>query len=205
MFNFKIDSPTGKNLGNLDLWFPKIIFRSDNVLNSDYLLMIKSLTEKLIDDNSLRTESLNIDSTHKTNNLIQYSEYNFLMTEILDRVRGFAESMGFCSNTQMQNLRITNMWANQSLEGDFIFPHVHINSVFSGVFYIETPPESIITFYNNVHDMSIDPKETNFFSYRHVQYPCVSNSMFIFKSDLLHGNERQPAGNKLAISFNIVF
>ena len=44
MFNFKIDSPTGKNLGNFDLWFPIIIFGSDNVLNYDYLLMIKSLT-----------------------------------------------------------------------------------------------------------------------------------------------------------------
>jgi hypothetical protein len=205
MYKFKIDDPYGKNLGSLEMCFPKTIFRSDNILSQDYLNQIKNFTNNLIDRNSLRTTALSVDSTHKTNNLIHYKEYDLLIIEILNRVRAFGEAMGFCSKTQMQNLYIANMWANRSVEGDFNFPHVHTNSIFSGVYYLESPVNSIITFYDNVYNMAVDPKDLNVFSYRHTQYPCITNSMFLFKSDLLHGNERQPTGNKLAISFNVMF
>jgi len=205
MYKFKIDDPSGKNLGKLETWFPKTIFRSENVLSDNYLFKIKNLTETLINQNSLRTGALSVDSTHRTDNLINYSEYSLLINEIKDRVKAFGEALGFCSKTQMQNLQIANMWANRSSEGDFNFPHVHINSIFSGVYYLSAPPNSMITFYDNVYNMAVDPANLNAFSYRHTQYPCVTNSMILFKSDLLHGNERQPTGNKLAISFNIVF
>jgi uncharacterized protein (TIGR02466 family) len=105
----------------------------------------------------------------------------------------------------MQNLKISNMWANKSNTGDFVFPHIHTNSNFSGVFYIEAPEDSTITFYDNIYNMSPESKYLNVFNGKYTQYPCTVNSMLLFKSDLLHGNEKQPAGNKLAISFNIVF
>jgi hypothetical protein len=205
MYKFRIDNPSGKNLGNLEMWFPKTIFLSENVLSAEYLLELKNFTETLISQNSLRTDAFNVDSTNCTNNLINYSEYTLLINEILDRIKAFGEAMGFCSKTQMQNLQIVNMWGNKSVEGDFNFPHVHTTSIFSGVYYLTAPEAATITFYDNVYNMSVDPKEINMFSYRHTKYPCLTNSMILFKSDMLHGNERQPAGVKLAISFNIIF
>jgi uncharacterized protein (TIGR02466 family) len=205
MYKFSIDSPTGKQLGNLQMWFPKMIFQADNVLNLDYLSHLKIVTEKIIDQQGLRTGALNVESTHQTDNLIHYPEFKILIDEIIERVKAFGESMGFCSSSQMKNLKIANMWANRSAVGDFNFPHVHPHSVFSGVFYIEAPTDSTITFYDNVYNMGPDPKEFNTFSYRHTRYLCAKNSLLLFKSDLLHGNEKQPAGNKIAISFNIVF
>ena len=204
MYKFKVDDPNGKTLGSLEAWFPKTIFRSENILSTEYLETIKTFTENLIKENSLRTNSLSVDSTHKTNNLIAYKEYDSLIQAILERITAYAESLGFCSKSQMSHLRITNMWANKSYGGDFNFPHVHPNSIFSGVFYVDAPPHAIITFYDNVYDMSIDPKEANMFSYRHTRYPCTPNSMLIFKSDFLHGNERQVPGSKIAISFNAI-
>ena len=84
-------------------------------------------------------------------------------------------------------------------------PHIHTNSDLTGVFYIEVPEHSTITFYDNIYDMSKDVTMVNMFSSRYIQHPCTSNSLLLFKSNLLHGNEKQPIGDKLAISFNIVF
>jgi uncharacterized protein (TIGR02466 family) len=205
MYKFTIDSPAGKKLGNLQMWFPKIILQADSVLDLDYLSELQTVTEKIIDRQGVRTGALNVDSTHQTDNLINYPEFKILINEIIERVQAFGEAMGFCSKSQMKNLKISNMWANRSTAGDFNFPHVHPNSIMSGVFYIEAPAESTITFYDNVYNMGPDPKEFTTFSYRHTRYPCTKNSLLLFKSDLLHGNEKQPVGNKIAISFNVVF
>jgi uncharacterized protein (TIGR02466 family) len=206
MYKFTIDSPSGKSLGNLQLWFLKTIFQADDVLEPAYLARLHSVTENMIAQKGIQTTAMQTwISTHQTDNLILYPEYKILIDEILERIRAFGETLGFCSKTQMEHLRIANMWANKSSAGDFTFPHVHPNSVFSGVFYLEAPAGSTIIFYDNPCDMGIDPKEFNTFSRRHANYMCTTNSLLLFKSDMMHGNEKQPPGNKLAISFNAVF
>lgn len=202
---FKLDDPSGNNLGTIQALFPKTIFRDESILSQEYLQEVKRLSIQLVNENSSSNTALNVSSTHKTNNLINYSEYSTLINEIIRRARGYAEALGYSSQTQLQNLKVANMWANQSNAGDFIFPHVHTNSDLTGVFYIDAPQESIITFYDNIYDTSKDPSVVNMFSSRYIQVPCIPNSMILFKSNLLHGNEKQPMGDKLAISFNIVF
>lgn len=202
---FTIDDPFGKHLGIAEAWFPKLIFRSENILSENYISLIQPLTRKILNNQSKKDTALNVDSTHLTDNLIAYREFNILIDEILSRVRGFAESLGYCSKTQMQNLHIANMWANSSSEGDFVFPHVHTNSDFSGVYYLEAPTNSTITFYDNIYNMSKETKNYTPLSAKYVQYPCTRNSMLLFRSNMLHGNERQPYGDKLVIAFNVSF
>lgn len=202
---FKLDDPNGTTLGTIQTVFPKTIFRTDNLLLPEYLSTLKSVSEKLVKENNSKNTALNVSSTHKVNNLVNHQEYSLLSKEIIIRATGYAEALGYSSSTQLQNIKITNMWVNQSNGGDFIFPHVHTNSDLTGVFYIEAPEESTITFYDNIYDMSKDVSMVNVFSSRYVQHPCTPNSLLLFKSNLLHGNEKQPVGNKLAISFNIVF
>jgi len=202
---FKLDDPTGKTLGSIQAVFPKTIFRCDNLLPPDYLSILKSVSEKLVQENSTKNTALNVASTHKVNNLVDHQDYRLLSKEIITRATGYAEALGYSASTQLQNIKIANMWVNQSNGGDFIFPHIHTNSDLTGVFYIEAPEHSTITFYDNIYDMSKDVTMVNMFSSRYIQHPCTSNSLLLFKSNLLHGNEKQPIGNKLAISFNIVF
>lgn len=205
MSTFQIHDPAGNNIGIIQEWFPKLIFRSDNLLPANYVSKLISITKTIVDENNKTCTALNVRSTHLTNNLIQYAEYNMLQSNILSCVKGFGEALGYCLHTQMQNLQIANMWANSSVTGDFIFPHVHSNSDFSGVYYLEAPADSTITFYDNIYNMSKEAKNQNIFNAKYTQYPCTPNSLLLFKSNLLHGNEKQPLGNKLAISFNIVF
>jgi hypothetical protein len=202
---FKLDDPNGNTIGTIRAVFPKTIFCENNVLSSDYILSLKTLSEKLVRENSTKDTALNVLSTHKTNNLVNYDEYGVLSDKIISKAKGYAEAIGYCSKTQLQNLKIVNMWVNQSNGGDFVFPHVHTNSDLTGVFYIDAPTNAIITFYDNIYNMSKDVVTVNMFSSRYFQHPCTPNSLLLFKSDLLHGNEKQPTGSKLAISFNIVF
>jgi uncharacterized protein (TIGR02466 family) len=205
MNTFNISDPSGASLGTIQTWFPKLIFRAENVLDSKYLSDLKISTEKLVKQNSVSDTALNVNSTHLVDNLIKYSEYNILSQQILKMAIGFGEALGYCSKTQMENIRIANMWANASTEGDFVFPHVHTASEISGVYYLESPDDAIITFYDNIYNMSKDAVNPTIFNARYTQYPCTENSLLLFKSNMLHGNEKQPPGNKLAISFNIVF
>ncbi len=202
---FKLDDPSGNTIGTIQAVFPKTIFCDNNVLSTDYLSTLKSFSKKAVKENSTKDTALNVSSTHKTNNLVNYQEYNQLEREIIVRAKGYAEAIGYCSSTQLQNLKIANMWANHSNGGDFVFPHIHSNSDLTGVFYIEAPTDAIITFYDNIYNMSKDVATVNMFSSKYFQHPCTPNSMLLFRSDLLHGNEKQPIGDKLAISFNIVF
>ena len=39
-------------------------------------------------------------------------------------------------------VKIGNMWANINPPGGYNKPHVHPNSLFSGVYYVKTPPNS---------------------------------------------------------------
>lgn len=205
MNTFNITDPIGMSLGTIQTWFPKLIFRSENLLESQYLSEITTLTTKIVNQKNISDTALNVNSTHLTNNLINYIEYNILSEKILRAAVGFGEALGYCSKTQMQDIKISNMWANASSEGDFIFPHIHTASEISGVYYLESPDDAIITFYDNIYNMSKDAINSTVFNARYTQYPCTKNSLLLFKSNMLHGNEKQPPGNKLAISFNIVF
>jgi len=56
------------------------------------------------------------------------SHIHILMHEIL----GVDKEIGF---------KITNSWANKHMPGDWAHNHYHKNSLYSGVIYIETPPD----------------------------------------------------------------
>lgn len=202
---FNIEDPSGNFLGTIQTWFPKLIFRSENVLEFNEISKLRLITTNIINDNSMTDTALSVKSTHLTNNLINYKEYDTLKKAILERAVAFGEVLGYCSKTQMKDICIANMWANLSSEGDFVFPHVHTASEISGVYYLDAPDNAIITFYDNIYNMSKDAMAPTVFSARYTQYPCTENSLLLFKSNMLHGNEKQPPGNKLAISFNVVF
>lgn len=200
---FEIKDPKGKDLGTLETWFPKSVMRTEHLLDQNYFLTIKKFTRELVAKETKRFTDLNVDSTHTTCNFKNYSEFDILKREIMTRALGFGEALGYCSRSQMHNLQIIDLWANKSEGGDFIFPHVHNNSDFSGVFYFEAPINSMITFYDRIDIMHLLPKNSSHFNSNLIKYPCVPNSMLLFKSSMIHANEKQPDGEKLILSFNL--
>jgi hypothetical protein len=95
------------------------------------------------------------------------------------------------------------MWINVSNEGDFNFPHVHGDSLISGAFYVLSTTGSTIRFFNDITNTMPKPKKPNELSFDYSDFECVENRLILFRSDFLHGNARQPAGEKIVVSFNI--
>jgi len=188
-------------------WFPKTIFEAQSVLTDaekrdfDYFLQNSVFSKK---DNTRRNRMLNVDSSHTVNNFVNAPEVSIFKSKILSLVKEYAQEIGYSQN-QTDRLGFLNMWANVSAMGDYNFPHNHSGSQFSGVYYLSSTPTCDITFYDTLEKTLEEPEIYNNLSYRYVRYECVENSVLIFQSDLVHGNEYQQEGRKIAVSFNTGF
>jgi hypothetical protein len=95
------------------------------------------------------------------------------------------------------------MWVNYSYHNDFIFPHIHGDCLIAGVYYLKSPEGSTIIFYNDINRITIKNEKYNHLTYEDMTYPCIPETLFFFKNDMLHGNILQPQGEKIAVSFNL--
>ena len=152
-----------------------------------------------------RNNYLAVDSTHRTNpDLHQQPVFQSLTAEINRGAATFLISLG-CNNDYIQKLGITNMWANISYPGDFVGPHIHSNSVLSGVYYVKKFPGSKIRFYKNIYSMIHIEAVRNDLSYATCDYDCDPGRLLLWQSDVLHGTDQQTGDEKIAVSFNIGF
>lgn len=191
------------SLGNIHLWFPKSVYVADNLLLDDLLNLENSCKDIIENSGTIKNNMLSVNSTHKTNSdLYNRNEFKILKEEILKHSKNYLLEMGY-NNEYLENLKFTNMWCNISKENDFIFPHVHSNSLLSGVFYIKSENANKIRFFKDPANMLAKPQEYNIFNYEYCDYECFPGRLLLFLSDLLHGNEKQEAEEKIAISFNL--
>lgn len=184
-------------------WFPKPIYVVDDVL-IDYLSAYEGRIQELFKTTGASTNGmLSVDSTHKTNDQLHLDPvFQTLINAIYEHAYNFLVSLGY-SNEFIDTIDITNMWANISHKDDFIFPHVHSDSLISGAFYIKKYTGSKIKFFNDVTSMMPKPSTFNELNYEYCDYDCNPGRMLLFKSDFLHATERQTDGEKIVISFNL--
>ena len=191
------------SLGKINAWFPRSIYVSDNVLVNE-LDRLEDICKNILSDNGfLKNNMLSVDSTHKTKNDL-YTDQRFknLKDKILEHSTLYLSELGYDEEC-IKKLQFTGMWCNISKIDDFIFPHVHSNSLLSGVFYIKSSPPNKIRFFKDLTSMLLKPKEYNIFNYEYCDYDCVPGRLLLFLSDFLHGNERQESDEKIAVSFNL--
>ena len=183
-------------------WFPKVIFVDDNLL-LDHLIEFEHEIKQVIGlTGSERNATLAVDSTHKTNDKLHTNPvFAPLVDQILLNAKMFLIETGH--HDLVDHIKIGNMWANISGANDFIFPHVHANSVLSGAFYIKQYPDSTIMFYNDITSVMPEPVIRNDLNYDYCEYECKPGRMMLWKSNFLHGTKKQTEGEKIVISFNI--
>ena len=184
----------------IETWFPKIIYYQDN-FSLDLISKLENTIKK--ENNVKRTDTLYVDSTHKTNNTLHKKEtYDDLSNRIQEEIKNFLAEYGY-SKEYCESVYINNMWYNVSNQGDFNFPHNHAGSIVSGVFYVKANNGNKIRFYNDLNKTITVPDTLNQYSYDTVDYDCVTGRLILFFSDFVHGNPRQDfEGEKIAISFN---
>ena len=115
---------------------------------------------------------------------------------------GIPEQMGF---------RMTNSWGVKHDKGDWAQSHIHTNSVFSGVYYMDTNPETGNIVFSRDKDKQTLPltarpgvfthkTDYNIDDYR---VESVNNRLVIFPSNLSHGvDENMSEFDRYSIAFN---
>lgn len=191
----------------IETWFPKSLYIVDD-LNQDLILPLEeSIKSLLCTQPTARNGSLNVSSSHRTNRKLHLEDgvFKILSKEILLHVKEYARQLGYSENFT-DRCFMADMWYNVSGQGDYIFPHSHPGSFFSGAFYVKSIPENKILFYDALDQYVELPSKPNQLSFVNATYDCTPNRLIIFRSNFLHGVPAQMGeGEKIVISFNVVY
>jgi uncharacterized protein (TIGR02466 family) len=128
-------------------------------------------------------------------------ELQQLSEKILDSAKQFAKDLGY-SNVS-ERLVMRDMYALWGEEGDYLQMHNHHNSFISGTYYIRSPENSKI-FFKRFDDMNKFPAEWNKYNRRQYEVDCIPDRLLMWPSEVPHGTNQQPAGERIAVAFNIL-
>ncbi len=150
---------------------------------------------------------------HSVDNLEKQDDFDELSAYILASAQEVFNNLGYRKNTHPI---ITNMWANISPRYGFNQVHTHPGAIWSGVYYVQAPPESGKIFFldpraqasviNILYEKG-QPKKTEVLS--RIFFEPKVGRLLLFPSWLQH--EVQPnlselegeKGERISISFNI--
>jgi len=186
-----------------NLHFPIAVYRFDigNVEFNKYL-ETEILKMKSEDKGLQRT---NIKGWHSTDNMSTKEEYKPLVEDLYK-----AQRMIYKEENYVSEPVLGNMWANVNPSGAFNMPHMHPNSLWSGVYYIKTP--------ENCGSLKIeDPRFASLMSMpnrkepwpahcaREVSYEPVAGRLLMFPSYLMHRVEPNKSDDiRISVSFNFL-
>tara|TARA_R110000796_G_scaffold26821_2_gene74114 strand:- start:58 stop:645 length:588 start_codon:yes stop_codon:yes gene_type:complete len=147
----------------------------------------------------------NIKGWHSNDNMHTREEYKPLVEDLYRAQRIIYEEEDYVSEPVLGN-----MWANVNPSGASNMPHMHPNSLWSGVYYIKTP--------ENCGSLKIeDPRFASLMSMpnrkepwpkhcvREIAYEPVAGRLLMFPSYLMHRVEPNKSNDiRISISFNFL-
>ena len=148
----------------------------------------------------------NVNGWHSKTDMNQKEEYNVLTKELFAM-----QDEIFAKELLTQKPVLGNMWANVNYPGGYNRPHLHPNSLFSGVYWIKTPMKS-----GNL--MLYDPKPGSQMTmpnrkegklppelWREVHYEPVAGRAIMFPSWLWHEVRTNESNDtRISVSFNFL-
>jgi uncharacterized protein (TIGR02466 family) len=183
-------------------WFPKSILVEDGICLdhlSKFEIKIKELFEE---KGKFRGGMQHVDTLHPVYPYLHHhEEFKPIVDIIHEQSKFYLQQLGYTT----AEFYISNMWANISHRGDYLFPHNHGGSILSGAFYVKSNSQNKIKFFNMPDDMMPTPQKFNDLNYKYCEYECNQGRLLMFKSDFMHGTESQTTEEKIVISFNIKF
>ena len=117
----------------IEKFFPTFIYAKDVQLNNN------QLTQDIINwsNQDKGVSKTNYKGWHSTTDMADKPEYQKLVTELLRMQKEIYD------NEHIDRYaRLGNMWANINPPDGMNQPHVHPNSLFSGVYYVKSQPKS---------------------------------------------------------------
>ena len=183
-------------------FFPTIIYAEDFKLDTNQLA--QNITQWSKEDPGVT--KTNVNGWHSQTNMNTKPEYKPLVDELFRMIH-----VVFNEEFLDGQAVLGNMWANINYQGGYNKPHVHPNALFSGVYYIKTPPNcgrlicqdprpGIQTCMPN-RKKGQPPKHL----WRDVHLQPQQNRALIFPAWLWHSVEpNQSNDTRISVSFNFV-
>ena len=183
-------------------FFPTIIYAQDFKLDTNQLA--QNIIQWSNQDQGLK--KTNVKGWHSETEMHKKPEYKPLVDELFKMVHQV-----FNEEFLDREPRLGNMWANINPPGGYNRPHVHPNSLFSGVYYVKTPPNCGQLVCNDprpgiqtcmpTRKEGQPPKHL----WREVNLQPQENRAIMFNSWLWHTVEpNQSNESRISISFNFI-
>ena len=148
----------------------------------------------------------NVNGWHSTSDMADYPEYKELVDILFQAQRDIYKEEHLDSEPFLGN-----MWANINPPGGYNRPHMHPNSLWSGVYYIKTPE-------NCGHLKCEDPKsvaamthpkrkegQLPSYLWREVHYKPIAGRLIMFPSWLNHCVDPNESDDiRISVSFNFL-
>jgi len=183
-------------------FFPTIIYAEDFKLDTN------KIAQDIIQwsNQNKGIKKTNVDGWHSETNMHEKSEYKPLVNELFRMAHQIFEEEWL-----EREPFLGNMWANINPFGGYNKPHVHPNALFSGVYYVKTPP-------NCGRLIGQDPRpgiqtcmptrkkgQPPKHLWRDVHLQPQENRAIIFPAWLWHSVEpNQSNENRISVSFNFI-
>jgi uncharacterized protein (TIGR02466 family) len=116
-----------------------------------------------------------------------------------------------CTRNASLSLYITQSWLNVTESSEYHHRHKHVNSVFSGVLYLDVITSDSITFFRGVNDLTIDFDREEYTinnSDRWTISGFKRGDLIVFPSTLEHevpSLDRDSSTPRVSIAFNSYF
>jgi uncharacterized protein (TIGR02466 family) len=189
---------------NRELYFPTPVYVKD--IND--LTLNKQLERDIItwsnQDKGVRRTNMN--GWHSTTDMHEKPEYKKLVDLLFESQRHIYKEEMLSSEPFLGN-----MWANINPPGGYNMPHIHSNSLWSGVYYVKTP--------QNCGSLKLeDPRSTSLMSrpnhiegqlpsriWREIQFEPVAGRLIMFPSWVNHGVDPNMSNEiRISVSFNFL-
>jgi len=183
-------------------FFPTIIYAEDFKLDTN------KIAQDIIQwsNQNKGIKKTNVDGWHSETNMHEKPEYRPLVNELFRMAHQI-----FDEEWLEREPFLGNMWANINPFGGYNKPHVHPNALFSGVYYVKTPP-------NCGRLIGQDPRpgiqtcmptrkkgQPPKHLWRDVHLQPQENRAIIFPAWLWHSVEpNQSNENRISVSFNFI-
>ena len=183
-------------------FFPTTIYGKDINLNTDELA--KYIINWSKEDEGIK--KTNVNGWHSKTEMHTKPEYKELINELFKM-----QFEIFKEEWLDREPKLGNMWANINYKGGYNKTHIHPNALFSGVYYIKTPPNcGPITLYdprpgvqNNMPIRKVGkiPKHL----WRETKIEPKENRILMFPAWLWHSVEPNQSNDiRISVSFNFI-
>lgn len=177
-----------------------------------YISKIEDISKAKEQVKHLEFKRLGIDNGDSTINkrILDDPAFQQMRSDIMKHVENFTKNSLKISNHIV--FKIQNSWAMKHKKGDFSQNHLHVNSILSGIVYLDVDKISgnLVLHkdpnYSNLFPPAIDLPfdERNIFNSKTWSFTPEEGQIFIFPSNLTHSVETSMSDNlRYCIAFNL--